>query len=103
VNNTDPAEIATVKVRYKPARENSSIPFDIPVYDRGTPVENASENLRFASSVAMFGMLLRESEYTKDSSFDDVLKLADSSRSNDYDGYKAEFFRLVKSAKSIKN
>jgi Ca-activated chloride channel homolog len=103
VNETDIAEVATVKIRYKLPKEESSIPFDVPVYDKGTQLEEASENLRFASSVAMFGMLLRESDYTKDSSYEEVLQLANSSRSNDYEGYKAEFFRLVKSAKALKN
>lgn len=103
VNETETAEVATVKVRYKPPREDSSIPFEVPVYDKGIPLEQASENLRFASSVAMFGMLLRDSEYTKENSYEEVLELADNSRSNDYEGYKAEFFRLVKSARSIKN
>lgn len=103
VSEDDIAEVATVKVRYKPPKEDSSIPFDVPVYDNGTTLDEASENLRFASSVAMYGMLLRDSEYTKDNTLEEVLKLADSSRSNDYEGYKAEFYRLVKSTKSIKN
>lgn len=100
-NETYQQEIATVKVRYKLPDAEESIPFEQIVYNTQKSIEESSEALRFASSVAMFGMLLRNSEFTEKIVYEDVLNLAKEGRSSDEDGYKAEFIRLVKSASSL--
>lgn len=96
----DSSELANVKVRYKMPKGKQSIPFEHVVKNLSKPYSEASENFRFASSVALFGLLLSESEYNVDAKYSDVIELAQSSKSNDEDGYKAEFLRLVKLAKS---
>jgi Ca-activated chloride channel homolog len=45
--------------------------------------------------------LLRESEYTKDFQYEDVLQLAQSSKGKDVDGYRIEFINMVKSLNAI--
>jgi Ca-activated chloride channel family protein len=47
--------------------------------------------------VAAFGMLLRESEYVKDFSYDQVVQLAQGSKGEDKEGYRIEFINMVKS------
>ncbi len=94
-------EMATVKVRYKRPDEEESVLFDVAVGSEVTSFESASENLRFASSVAMFGMLLTDSKYLQNVDYGKVVDLAESARTNDDQGYKAEFVRLVKSARSF--
>ena len=49
----------------------------------------------------MFGMLLRNSEYKGTASYDKVTDMADKSKGKDNEGYKSEFVRLVKIAKSL--
>ena len=60
-----------------------------------------SANFRFAASVAQFGMLLCNSEFKSNSSFNGVLNLARNAKGNDEEGYRAEFIRLVESARSL--
>ena len=69
-------------------------------------IPNASKSLKatspdfkFASSVAWFGMKLRDSKYIENKEIEDILSLAKEGLDNDSEGYKAEFIRLAKSAK----
>ena len=86
-------ELLTVKFRYKKPSEDKSIEM---IHTLKDEVTESSEDLKFASSVALFGMHLRKSQYLNDSSIDDVLTLAKNSKGDDKDGYRAEFVRLVK-------
>ncbi|MCB0845145.1 MAG: DUF3520 domain-containing protein, partial [Bacteroidetes bacterium] len=91
-------EIMTVKLRYKKPDADKSELIENPVQDKLTPFTQASENLRFASAVAEFGMLLRHSRYRGDASFDAVIQRAKLAKGADLDGYRAEFIRLVETA-----
>ena len=55
----------------------------------------ASANLGFASAVAEFGMLLRNSEHKGSASYRAVAARARSFRGTDPEGYRAEFIRLT--------
>ena len=61
--------------------------------------EDCSENLAFASAVAEFGMLLRDSEYSGSASYDSVMELAEPCVHADSDDYRKEFLELVQAAK----
>ncbi|RKN81446.1 VWA domain-containing protein [Ulvibacterium marinum] len=86
-------ELLTVKFRYKK-----------PSGDKSIEIVNVVENLEndmstdftFASAVALFGMHLRNSNYTNNSGLDDVIELAEKARGVDSNGYRSEFIRLVK-------
>ncbi len=69
--------------------------------DSSSPVASASENLRFASAVAELGLLLRESPYKGDASYEQVTQLASQGRSTDRDAYRAEFLQLVTAASRL--
>jgi Ca-activated chloride channel homolog len=98
--NTD--EIMQINLRYKqPQGENSQLT-SYPVLDKGFKLENASNNLKFASAVSMFGMILRDSQYKGSANFDSTLQLARQSVGADLDGYRAEFIRLVEKSKNLK-
>jgi Ca-activated chloride channel family protein len=97
--NSNNSEIATIKFRYKKPEEGKSLEFAHIIENEAFALEECSDNLRFASSVAMFGMLLRDSEYKNISTYEEVIKLASAARGKDEDGYRAEFIRLVKSVK----
>ncbi len=60
-----------------------------------------TQRFRFSAAVAAFGQLLRGGRYTAEFDYDDVLALADPARGRDPYGYRAEFLRLVRLAKSL--
>ncbi len=96
-------ELLTVKLRYKEPNENKSKLLTQGLLDRGNSIENASDNLRFASAVAQFGMLLRDSRYKGSASFGNVSNLVDDSRGNDLKSYRSDFLNLVGKANRLKS
>jgi Ca-activated chloride channel family protein len=94
-------EIATVKFRYKKPDADKSIEMVQPIPDSKVLFSQASDNLRFASSVAMFGMLLRNSEFKGSCTYSSMIEFANNSRGIDTEGYRGEFMRLVKTANGI--
>jgi Ca-activated chloride channel family protein len=91
-------ELFTVKFRYKKPDGDKSIEM---VHVQKDDVLEASEDFKFASAVALFGMQLRQSKFHNHSTPDDVLALATSGRGDDTDGYRSEFMRLVSSYQSL--
>ena len=87
-----------VKLRYKDPDQDRSRLLDLPVMDH---TGAASEDFRFASAVAAWGMLLRDSEYCTDFGLGDVVRLAKSGLGADEEGYRSEFVRLVETARSL--
>nr|WP_294905964.1 von Willebrand factor type A domain-containing protein [uncultured Lacibacter sp.] len=94
-------EIMTVKFRYKEPASDVSKLIVHPLLDEKIPFEKTSENFRFATSVAQFGMLLRNSEFKGNASYEKVLRQATGSIGEDKEGYRAEFIKLVQSVLSI--
>ena len=91
-------ELMTVKVRYKQPSSETSTLVSVPVVARAS---TATRNAGFAAAVAEFGMLLRNSPYKADATWEDVARLARDHRGADPDGYRAEFVRLVELAGSL--
>ncbi len=89
-------ELGFVKLRYKEPSGATSILLEETLMDAD---EAASGDLRFASAVAAFGMLLRESEYCQGFSISDVLRLARGSVGTDAEGYRREFVRIVEATR----
>ncbi len=96
-------ELLTVKLRYKEPTKDVSQLIEFPVVDAGEKVETASADFKFASAVAGFGMILRDSAYKGNATFDSVLKLAQEGVANDPSGIRYEFVSLITKAKSLKN
>ncbi|HEY0172305.1 MAG TPA: VWA domain-containing protein [Pyrinomonadaceae bacterium] len=101
VEGAGAGELLTVKLRYKEPEGGASKPINVGVPDRQASFRNASENFKFAAAVAEFGMLLRDSRYKGQSSFDGAAELARASTGADLRGHRAEFVRLVQTAKSL--
>ena len=99
-NNTN--EMLTVKMRYKQPDGNKSKLLEQAVADKyQDKVIKTSDNFRFSASVAMFGMLLRQSEFAQESSFEQVIALAEGAKGIDKEGYRAEYVKLAKSAQLL--
>ncbi len=92
-------EWMTIKFRYKAPDENKSKLIVHVLNQKPVTLEKASENLRFATAVAEFGMLLRNSEFKQESDWDKAWQLARSAIGEDREGYRAEFVRMILNAK----
>ncbi|GAA3640699.1 YfbK domain-containing protein [Flavivirga jejuensis] len=91
-------ELFTVKFRYKKPDGDKSIEM---VHVQKNTITEASEDLKFASAVALLGMQLRQSKYHNNSKTEDVIELAKKGRGDDKEGYRAEFIRLVSSYQNL--
>jgi Ca-activated chloride channel homolog len=94
-------EVMTIKLRYKKTDEAVSKLMVHPVHDSHTALTNTSDNFRFSAAVAAFGMLLRESQYKQNATFQQVIELAGQAKGKDANGYRQEFISLVKAAGSL--
>ena len=104
-NLIDSDELLTVFLRYKNPEdkiEDSANEFVVPLTDSGKAWEESSDDFRFASSVAGFGMLLRNSKYAGDINCELILELASEGIGKDKNGLRKEFIELVNKAKAIK-
>jgi hypothetical protein len=99
---TDSPELLTLKLRYKQPDSDKSSKMEVSVIDKNTSLNNASENFRFSAAVAGFGMLLHDSKFKNDLTYDDVVQLARKATRYDPEGYRKEFIRLVESAALLK-
>lgn len=95
-------EVLTVKFRYKEPKGVKSKLITRVLMDDNIPFNQASNDLKFAAAVASFGMLLRDSEFKGESSYDSVIEMAKNAKGLDADGYRAEFIRLVEMAALLK-
>ncbi|MDF2698593.1 MAG: hypothetical protein K0Q49_149 [Haloplasmataceae bacterium] len=97
---TDFDDFMTIKLRYKePVSEQSKLlEHIVKVNDKTT---EPSINFLFASSVAEFALLLRNSPYKGNANYDHVIMQAKASLGDDEYGYRNEFVRLVELAKEI--
>lgn len=87
-------EWLTLKIRYKEPEADESKLCAYPVTEEAY-TENPGEDFYFAAAVAELGLLIRDSEYKKDASFENIrelLKKVDTQA----DEYKDEFEYLVK-------
>ncbi|TWI03260.1 Ca-activated chloride channel family protein [Flavobacterium tiangeerense] len=92
-------ELATIKFRYKKPDGDKSIEMVKAIENKSIPLKNSSDDFKFSSAVAWFGLKLRDSKLVSNTSSEEIKKLAKEGLSNDEDGYKAEFVRLVETVK----
>ncbi|TDO71567.1 uncharacterized protein DUF3520 [Flavobacterium chryseum] len=92
-------ELATIKFRYKKPDGDKSIEMVNVIENKSVSLEKASDDFKFSSAVAWFGLKLRDSKLITNKSSEDIVKLAKQGVTNDAEGYKAEFIRLAESAK----
>ncbi|GAA4135830.1 VWA domain-containing protein [Sphingobacterium kyonggiense] len=94
-------ELATVKFRYKePTSDRSKLQQQV-VSDKAIAIENASEDFRFATAVAEFGMLIRNSDFKQKANFQSLITRAKAAKGKDDEGYRAEFIRMAENSKSL--
>ncbi|KIP88053.1 vWA domain-containing protein [Pseudomonas fulva] len=97
------SELAWLRIRYKTPEQNHSrlleTAIEAPV--SYTPISKASEDLRFAASVAAFAQQLSGGSYTGNFDWAATAALARGSRGDDPFGLRNEFVQLVELAQSL--
>ena len=89
-------ELLTVKIRYKAPEGDVSAKQEFPLIDGGRRFEQASDDFRFASAVAAWGMLLRDSPHKGAATFEQAQAWAENALGDDAGGYRSEFIQLVR-------
>ena len=85
--------------RYKDAlgEDSKLVSLELPAAGNKT-----SENLQFASSIAAYGLWLRDSQYKCEASLDMAIELAQNSIGKDPYGLRSEYVKLLQKAATIK-
>jgi Ca-activated chloride channel family protein len=92
------SELLHVAMRYKAPDGDRSMLVTQPVSARRS---EPSLSMEFASAVAGFGMLLRNSPNAGSLTWPDVIALARGARGKDADGYRADFIHLAERAAEL--
>jgi Ca-activated chloride channel family protein len=100
-NASDNAEILTIKFRYKKPKKDKSVLITKTIVDKGLELELTSNNFRFSSAVAGFGLLLRDSKYKGDLTYSMIEKLAVNAKGDDANGYRNEFLNVLETAELL--
>ena len=96
-----PADLLTVKMRYKRPDGWFSRKLEWAVGDRALHLGSAPPDFKFAAAVAAFGMILKGSPHRGTADHDLVLRLARDGVGDDPAGYRRAFLHLVMRAKLI--
>ena len=88
-------ELCTLKLRYKLPDGDKSIPMEQAVKYESREWQDASDDYQFAAAVALWGMLLRDSEYAGQGNLKTVFKLAEDGKGADPFGRRAELIQIL--------
>lgn len=94
-NQSSSNEIATVSVRYKDPKEETSKELSWAIPNEVKVIDKASSDMRFCVAVAGFGQLLNHSNYKGSASFASIKQLAESAIEGKYEVERLEFTELV--------
>ncbi|MFC6101916.1 YfbK domain-containing protein [Olivibacter domesticus] len=94
-------EMATIKFRYKnPESEKSNLK-KLSIAAKPVSFSETSEDFKFTSAVAEFGLLLRNSAYKQQAAYDGLITRAKKAKGIDEEGYRAEFIKLAENTKLL--
>lgn len=85
--------------RYKKPDEALSRSLSLDVYDEGKSFEQASENMRFAASLAALGLYLRDSDYKGNVTLSQIRSWASDAAHFDPHGYRSRHIELLNKIK----
>ena len=98
--STGSDELMTVSIRYKKPDGDQSILTET-VIDQENYNENPSTNFQFASAVAEFALILKNSEYRGNATLNQVIGRAEDAIGEDEFGLRQEFVELVEMYQGI--
>jgi Ca-activated chloride channel homolog len=100
--NATAAELLTVKVRYKAPDGNKSKLLSRVVKNEEVAFAQAPVDLRWATAIASFGMMLRESPHRGNLSWKQIYAMAQSAAGKDPEGYRTEALLLIQRASTLR-
>ena len=92
-------ELGTVKFRYKKTQGTKSA--EIIHVIKNTASEKESNDFQFASSVAWFGLVLRDSDLITRKNLSEIEKMAKDSKGEDKEGYRKGFVKMIQDYKKM--
>ena len=95
-------DLFTVTVRYRDPLDDTPQSVRQTATDAGNGFDRASEDFRFASAVAVFGMLMRDSHFKGTATYADVIRWATAGKGSDEGGQRAALIELVRTARDLK-
>ncbi|WP_273566653.1 vWA domain-containing protein [Maribacter halichondriae] len=98
IENASQSPLATFDFRYKKPNTESSRELALSIGSDASEIQNASESMRFATGVAAFGLLMKDSEFKGSISKEMILELTQNAIGTDPFGYRSEFRQLVSSS-----
>jgi hypothetical protein len=96
-----PANLFTVSVRYRDTAGGQRETIKAVAKDYGTGFDLAGDDFRFASAVAAFGALLRDSRFVGPTTYADVIRWATPGKGATESRERAEFIELAKKARDL--
>ncbi len=88
-------ELLTVKLRYKQPDATTSQKIEMAVNNQQQSSKSTSDNYRFSAAVAEFGLLLRDSKFKSDATYQQAIALAKQAKGKDQNGYRMELIRMM--------
>lgn len=93
--------LLSVKLRLTTPTHGGFTSVERVVRDDASAFAAAPEDLKFAAAVAEFGMILRDSEYKGNGTFENVMQWAVEGKGTDRGGARADFIELVRKAQAL--
>lgn len=95
-------DLMVLQLRYKkPKGEQPSQLMEYRLNAAALEGKSESENFLLASSIAEFGLLLRDSKYKASATYEQAVSRAREAAKNDPNGYRTELVQLMEKAQSI--
>lgn len=96
-------ELMNIKLRYKKPESDQSNLIIHAVADDNKKWQDATQNFKLSAAVAEFGLLLRESSYKQNSSYEQALALAKNINDDDRSEYRSELIKLIEQAQLLQS
>jgi hypothetical protein len=94
-------DLFTVNLNWLEPADASPSMLTIPAIDPGDGFDRATDDFRFASAVAAFGMLLRDSQLKGTATYGDVIRWATPAKPSGESPERAEFIDLARRARDL--
>ncbi len=94
-------ELLAVKIRYKQPEGSESKLLVFPLDDQAQDFAQADRDLRWAASMAEFGMLLRGSQYSGSATWSQLIQQAKSAAGNDPSNLQEECLQMIERASQL--
>ena len=102
-------ELLFVRIRYKKPEAEKSVKIAFPVQDSGTKYAESTDDFKVAVTTAGLGLMLRDSKYKGDLTYDKLLKMAETvvdarkEAEAESPSHRRELIKMIRQAKMLQN